>query len=136
MSCHFRRNPNMPRSGFALFAAALFALPLHAAEVVVLTNENWNKYAPPGKEADCILGDYVLKSDKVWAVIAQPAPWRNANMTVRQVGGAVIDLTTTTNPNDQLSAFYPGMRRHVFTKAEIKGANGKSVALFLYAPAQ
>jgi hypothetical protein len=125
----------MLRFCLALFAAALAALPASAAEVVVLTHENWAKYAPPGKEADCILGDYVLKSDKVWAVVAQPAPWRNANMTVRQVGGAVIDLTTTTNPNDQLSAFYPGMRKHVFTQAKIH--NGAKFAdLILHAPAQ
>jgi hypothetical protein len=102
---------------------------------VILTNENWDRYAPPGKEADCILGDYVLKSDKVWAVVAQPAPWRNANMTVKQVGGAVIDLTTTSNPNDQLSAFYPGMRRHVFTQAQL-GGNFRGVHLTLTALAQ
>jgi hypothetical protein len=118
-----------------LLASASFSAS-RAAEVVVLTNENWEKYAPPGKEADCILGDFVLKSDKVWAVVAQPAPWRNANMTVRQVGGAVIDLTTVANPNDQLSAFYPGMRRHVFTRAEIGPASGQSATLILHAPAQ
>jgi hypothetical protein len=116
-----------------------FALLLPAAapavEIVQLTNENWAKYAPPGKEADCILGDYVLKSDRVWAVVAQPTPWRNANMTVRQVGGAVIDLTTTSRPNDQLSAFYPGIRKFPFDKAVVEAATGKEVVLVVTSPA-
>ena len=86
-------------------------LPLPGAEIVVLSETNWDTYVPGGKEADCILGDYVLKSDRIWAVVAQPRAWRHANMTVRQVGGCLIDLTTTDRPNDQLSAFYPGMRQ-------------------------
>src|SRR5947199_10721058 len=96
-----------------------------AAELAVLTNDNWDRLAPAGKEADCILGDYAFRSDRLMAVVAQPLPTRHANMTVRQVGGAVIDLTLTEKPNDQLSAFYPSMRRHVFTKAEIVQAKGK-----------
>jgi hypothetical protein len=107
-----------------------------SGEIAVLTNENWERLAPAGKEADCILGDYVLKSDRVWAVVAQPAAWRNANMTVRQVGGAVIDLTTVDRSNDQLSAFYPGMRRNPFDKAEIVESKGRKVILALIAPAQ
>jgi hypothetical protein len=107
-----------------------------AAELAVLTNANWDHLAPAGKEADCILGDFAFRSDRIQAVVAQPLPTRNANMTVKQVGGAVIDLTLTENPNDQLSAYYPGMRRHVFTQAEIKQASGKKVVLVCTAPAQ
>lgn len=117
--------------------ACLILLPsVHAAEAVLLTNQNWDRFAPPGKEADCILGDYALRSDRLMVVIGQPQSWRNANMTVRQVGGAVIDLTTTDQPNDQLSAYYPGMRRHAFTKAEITQGKGKKVVLRCLAPAQ
>src|SRR5438105_158423 len=96
-----------------------------AAELAVLTNDNWDRLAPDGKEADCILGDYAFRSDKLMVVVGQPLPTRNANMTVKQVGGAVIDLTLADQPNDQLSAFYPGVRQHVFTKAEIVQAKGK-----------
>src|SRR5262245_3793892 len=103
---------------FGLMATSLSS----AAELAVLTNDNWDRLAPAGKEADCILGDYAFKSDRIMAVVAQPLPTRNANMTVRQVGGAVIDLTLSAKQNDQLSAFYPGMRRQVFTKAEIMQA--------------
>ena len=107
-----------------------------AAELAVLTNENWDRLAPAGKEADCILGDYAFKSDTIMAVVAQPLPTRNANMTVRQVGGGVIDLTLTEKPNDQLSAYYPGMRRQVFTRAAIMQGKGKKVVLFCVADAQ
>ncbi len=107
-----------------------------AAELAALTNDNWDRLAPTGKEADCILGDYALRSDRLMAVVGQPLPTRNANMTVRAVGGAVIDLTRTDRPNDQLSAFYPGMRRHPFNKAEVVQASGAKVVLVLTAPAQ
>src|ERR1700687_475574 len=99
--------------------AALFVLrSADAAELAVVTDGNWERLAPAGKEADCILGDFAFRSDRIQAVGGQTLPTRNANMTVKQVSGCVIDLTLTANPNDQLSAFYPGMRRHVFTKAE------------------
>ena len=120
----------------ALVQTAWLFAGVHAAELAVLDNNNWNRLAPPGKEADCILGDYVLKSDRVWAVVAQPTSWRNANMTVRQVGGCIIDLTTAEQPNDQLSAFYPGRRQYRFSKAEIVEAKGKRVVLKVTAAAR
>jgi hypothetical protein len=78
-----------------------------AAELVVLDENNWDQYVPEGKEVDAIYGDFVLRNDKVVAVVAQALPTRNANMTVRNVGGCLIDLTLRERPNDQLSAFYP-----------------------------
>ncbi|MDA7605725.1 hypothetical protein N8631_02985, partial [Verrucomicrobiales bacterium] len=35
---------------------------------------------PGGKEADGIVGDFILRNDKVEAVISQNAPFRKANM--------------------------------------------------------
>lgn len=114
----------------------LLTFPISAAELAQLTSANWDRLAPEGKEADCILGDFAFRSDRVMAVVAQPLPTRHANLTVRQVGGAVIDLTVTDRPNDQLSAFYPGRRVHVFTKASILQAKGPKVVLKCEAPAQ
>jgi hypothetical protein len=123
-----------------LSLACLLVLALestaHAAELAVLTDENWDRLAPAGKEADCILGDFAFKSDKIMAVVGQPLPTRNANMTVKQVGGAVIDMTLTERQNDQLSAYYPGARRQVFVDAKITQASGNKVVLILAAPAQ
>jgi hypothetical protein len=44
------------RCAWSLLLLALTA-PLPAAELAVLTNQNWDRLAPAGKEADCILGD-------------------------------------------------------------------------------
>ncbi len=79
---------------------------LHAAEVARLDAENWDTLAPEGKEVDAVYGDWVLRNDEIVAVVGDTIDWRRANMTVRNVGGAVIDLTSVRNPNDQLSAFY------------------------------
>src|SRR6185437_3116331 len=79
-----------------------------AAELAVLKPQTWDEYAPQGKEVDCIYGDFVLRNDEIVAVVAQPIAGRNANMTVRNVGGGIIDLTRRDEQSDQLSAFYPG----------------------------
>ena len=57
---------------------------------------------------DGIYGDFALSDDQLIAVIAHPKRGRNANMTVRDVGGCLIDLTRRDQQSDQLSAFYPG----------------------------
>ena len=79
-----------------------------AGEVAEITEQNWRSTAPRGKEADWIYGDYVLRNDKIVAVVAKPVQTRNANMTVRNVAGAIIDLTFRYRQADQLSCFYPG----------------------------
>lgn len=94
--------------GTLLLLCTLLALPVQAVELVTLSPETWDAYAPRGKEVDAIYGDLVLRNDQLVAVIARPVAGRNANMTVRNVGGAVIDLASRREPNDQLSAYYPG----------------------------
>jgi hypothetical protein len=71
---------------------------------------------PTGKEVDAIYGDMVLQNDQLRAVIAKPISSRNANMTVRQVGGCLIDLVARHHESDALSAFYPGGRNSVFSE--------------------
>ncbi|MCA9123193.1 MAG: CehA/McbA family metallohydrolase [Planctomycetaceae bacterium] len=78
-----------------------------ATELTRLTPATWDEYAPAGKEVDCIYGDYVLRNDKLVAVIAEPLATRNANMTVRNNGAMIIDLTRRDRPNDQLSTYHP-----------------------------
>lgn len=116
-------------------------------EVARLTGDNWKDFAPEGKEVDAIAGDIVLRNAYLTAVIAQPLPTRNANMTVRQVAGALIDLTTREQPSDQLSAFYPGQRHFAFREWHVTGpdkapldletqtsAKARSAAVVLTAP--
>jgi len=125
-------------ASLAMLVAAM-AGPLSGAEIARLDQDNWERLAPRGKEVDCIYGDYVLRNDRVVAVVAQPGPTRHANMTVKQVGGMLIDLTQVDDQRDQLSAFYPGGGRQRIVAAQIlsgdraaenqRAAQGRRVAL-------
>jgi hypothetical protein len=86
-------------------------------EIVRLSESTWNDFVPQGKEVDAIEGDYVLRNAYLTAVIADPLVTRHANMTVKDVGGCLIDLTTRNPQSDQLSAFYPGARRFSYRSA-------------------
>jgi hypothetical protein len=92
----------------ALALAALLTATAQAADLVALSPQTWDRYVPQGKEVDAIYGDFTLANDQLIAVVAHPRRGRNANMTVRDVGGCLIDLTRRDRQSDQLSAFYPG----------------------------
>lgn len=104
----------MPGQRFVLllFACLPLTSSLPAADVARLSPHTWDEYVPRGKEVDCIYDDYVLRNDRLVVVIADALPTRNANMTVREVGGAIIDLTRRGRQSDQLSAYYPEARRY------------------------
>ena len=114
-----RKSPRA--NGFALLASfavgqILFAPPAtRAAEIIRLSEATWDNASPHGKEVDCIYGDWVMRNDQIVAVIADAVAGRNANMTVRNVRGAVIDLTLRKQPNDQLSAYYPLNAQYEFS---------------------
>src|SRR6185436_1662967 len=98
----------MQLSRIVTVAVVLF-LPVvaSAAEIAVLSEATWNEFAPAGKEVDAIYGDIVIRNDKLVAVIANPVDGRNANMSIKNVGGCVIDFTTRDKQNDQVAAVYP-----------------------------
>ncbi|GEP44394.1 CehA/McbA family metallohydrolase [Brevifollis gellanilyticus] len=67
---------------------------------------------PKGKEADGIRGDFVLRSDKVEALVSQNAPLRRANMSTFYgpdgvSPGCLYDLTLRGANNDQLVCYGP-----------------------------
>ncbi|HVU87908.1 MAG TPA: CehA/McbA family metallohydrolase [Pirellulales bacterium] len=103
-----------------------------AADVIQLTEKSWDDAVPQGKEVDCIYGDWVLRNKQIVAVIAEALPKRNANMTVRNVGGCVIDLTERSRQSDQLSAYYPLNGQYALTgpdDAEKAGGSGAEKTL-------
>lgn len=129
-------------SVFLFSIASLSAHPGHSHEhqhthatAETLDERNWDKYAPHGKEVDAIYGDEVLANKYLTAVIANPIPTRNANMTVRQVGGCLIDLTVNHSSSDQLSCFYPLRRQYTFSGTSVTSEqlttqeNGQSVEM-------
>src|SRR6476660_4509021 len=71
---------------------------------------------PQGKEADGIRGDFVLRSDKIIALVSQNAPLRRANMSTFYgadgvTPGCLFDLTFRDAQNDQLIYFGPAEQR-------------------------
>lgn len=82
-----------------------------AAEVLEVTKDSV-KELPGGKEADGIIGDFVLRSDKVEAVISHNAPLRRANMSTFYgeggiTPGCLYDLTLRGADNDQITILAP-----------------------------
>ena len=107
------RFPPIPR--VLLMALATASLAAGAAELVTLSPDNYAEFAPTGKEARAIFGDYVLRNDRIVVAIADPTllSGRSAGRwSIRNVSGAVIDLTLRDRPNDQLCAYYPAVTRY------------------------
>jgi len=107
----------LPLSAFVLVLVAGTSGTSHAQ---VLTEANYDQLVPIGKEVDAIYGDYAIGNKSAKAVIAAPIATRNANMTVRNVGGCLLDLAVTEHESDQLSAFYPGRRKFPFAQISDK----------------
>ncbi len=115
----------------ALAAVVFATTPRTAGEIVRLTPETWNR-APAGKEVDAIAGDYLLRNDRVVAVIGDAVPGRRAHLTCGSVQGAVLDFTLLDANNDQLTAFMPHgfpQPKAAATRAEIVKAAGTEVVL-------
>lgn len=117
-----------PQINFGFFGSAGLA-PVEAG---LLDRTNIEKYAGAGKEADAIIGDISLRNGYLTAVIAEPIAKRHANMTVKDVAGALIDLSSNRhlvegvrgNGGDQLAAFYPGRKAFAYRSAKLVDAQG------------
>ena len=69
---------------------------------------------PGGKEADGIIGDFVLRNAHLEALVCGALPGRRANMTTHydaEVSGSILDLCVAGSANDQLTLFAPGDQR-------------------------
>lgn len=66
---------------------------------------------PGGKEADGIVGDFVLRNNKIQALISGNLPLRRANMATEYsfvTPGCLYDLDLRGADNDQITVFRPG----------------------------
>ena len=84
---------------------------LFAAEAFELGKQNFGE-RPLGKEADGIVGDFVMRNDKVELLISGNLPLRRANMSTfygegNITPGLIYDLTLRDADNDQLVIFCP-----------------------------
>ncbi|MGV3753846.1 MAG: CehA/McbA family metallohydrolase [Verrucomicrobiota bacterium] len=101
---------------------------LRAAEAFEVGPDDVAKL-PKGKEADGIIGDFVLRNDKVEAVISHNALYRRANMSTfyGETGitpGCLYDLTLRGENNDQLVIFTPSQQQGMVSYVRVAN-NGK-----------
>ena len=107
---------------------------LFAAEVFEI-GAGRESLLPGGKEADGIRGDFVLRNDKIVAVISQNAPLRRANMSTFYgadgvTPGCLYDLTLLGEDNDQITYFGPaGQRGQVSWVRVMPGSREKKAAV-------
>ncbi|HZN70018.1 MAG TPA: CehA/McbA family metallohydrolase [Tepidisphaeraceae bacterium] len=106
---------------WATFTPSAFAAP-EAFEV----GPEMKEQLPGGKEADGIIGDFILRNDKVTAVISHNAPLRRANMSTFYgatgiTPGCLYDLTLRGRENDQITIFSPASQQGAVSYVRIAG---------------
>jgi len=96
----------------------LLLLPLttQAAVEAFMVGPGNTDQLPKGKEADGIIGDFILRNDHITAVISGNQPLRRPNMSTFYgnggiTPGCIYDLTLNDRQNDQLTIFSPGSHR-------------------------
>ena len=123
------------RIPFLVFFAVLFVLALlgqrDPVEAVEIGRHNTH-LLPKGKEADGILGDFVLRNNKIEALISGSQPLRRANMTTEYayvLQGCLYDLDLRGASNDQLTVWRPGAEGGEISYVQIveDGSSGPAV---------
>ncbi|MFM8471387.1 MAG: hypothetical protein ACKODH_15740 [Limisphaerales bacterium] len=118
----------------AAFALPALVLPLCAAPEAFEIGPDNKDQLPGGKEADGIIGDFVLRNDKVEAVISANLPLRRANMSTFYgtngiSPGCLYDLTLRGAHNDQLTCFSPSGQQGPVSWVRVAkdGSDGEAV---------
>jgi hypothetical protein len=89
---------------------------------------------PKGKEADGIIGDFVLLNDRIRALVSANLPMRKASFGGRQerrypTPGSLYDFDLAPGDNDQLTLFRPGAlwREVSYVRIVSDGEDGAAV---------
>ncbi len=89
---------------------------------------------PGGREADGIIGDFILRNDKIEAVVSGNLPLRRANMSTFYgesgiTPGCVFDLTLRGENNDQLTIFGPAAQQGSVSWVRVtkEGKDGEAI---------
>ncbi len=87
---------------------------------------------PSGKEADGLPGDFVLRNDKIEALVSGTQPFRRANMSTEYgsvLQGCLYDLDVRGAGNDQITALRPGGESGYLSRVTVieDGSSGAAV---------
>ena len=109
---------------FLLFITLPLCYIFSKVEIIEISNGNVN-HLPKGKEADGIIGDFVLRNEFIECVVAGPAPNRKANMGAfwgenGMTPGCLYDLCIRGIGNDQLTIFSPSRQQGEISYIRIK----------------
>jgi len=106
----------------------------HAAPEAFEVGPAQKDQLPQGKEADGIVGDFLLRNDKVEAVISGNLPLRRANMSTFYgdsgiTPGCLYDLTLRGESNDQITYFGPAQQQGAVSWVRVlkDGHDGEAV---------
>jgi hypothetical protein len=94
---------------FVLFLIWAVTAQRRSVEAFEIGRHNTN-LLPAGKEADGIVGDFVLRNNRIEVLISGAQPLRRANMATEYgyvLQGVIYDLDLRGAGNDQLTAFRP-----------------------------
>jgi len=121
---------SLPTAILLLATASL----LHAAPQALEVGPDQTALLPRGKEADGIIGDFLLRNDKVEAVISGNLPLRRANMSTFYgesgvTPGCLYDLTPRGKNNDQITIFGPAQQQGTVSWVRVAkdGQEGEAV---------
>jgi hypothetical protein len=107
---------------------------LHAAPEALEVGPAQKDQLPQGKEADGIIGDFLLRNDRIEAVISGNLPLRRANMSTFYgadgiTPGCLFDLTLRGANNDQITVFGPAQQQGAVSWVRVlkDGRDGEAV---------
>jgi hypothetical protein len=95
---------------FLLLLVYVFAAQNGGVEAIEVGKDRTD-LLPTGKEADGIIGDFVLRNKRIHALISANLPQRRANMAMDWefvTPGCLYDLDLRGASNDQITLFQPG----------------------------
>ncbi len=117
----------------ALLAVLAFAIATEkrGVEAFEISKNNLD-LLPAGKEADGIIGDFVLRNSRIHALVSGSQPLRRANMSSEYefaTPGCLYDLDLRGANNDQITIFRPGDRGGELSLVRIVSDGADGVAL-------
>ena len=87
---------------------------------------------PSGKEADGLPGDFVLRNEKIEALVSGTQPFRRANMSTEYgsvLQGCLYDLDARGAGNDQITALRPGGESGYLSRVRVVEASSSGTAV-------